>query len=489
MAATTDGDANMEDLTSRAPPGTILPPPELRKVLEKTAGYVARNGDRFETVIRDKQGSEAKMSFINPDDAYHAYYRWRVEEIKAGRGNAVSAGREGEVSFQGREVRKGPEKPEDFQFSARMPVFSALDLDVVKLTALFTAKNGKGWATHLYQRESGSSQFDFLRPQHTMNQYFMRLVEQYQDLLTGDAVDGGRPQKKRVAQLEENVQDRFKVLERARKRAEWVKHQEQQKVAQEEQAEKEKVEFAQIDWHSFVVVETIVFDERDEQVELPPPITQNDLQSASLEQKAAMSINPNRRLEEAFPSTDDYNTFYDQAAQAPQAAQQYYQPQAYTPIPPTPSMAPPPHRPQPVQPTASTPLNLRPSAPMPRALARNPQVPTSICPNCRLPIPNDEMAEHIKIEMLSPEWREQSARAAHRSSTTNLSTGAVAENLKRLARKRGDVFEDVAGRGVAEEEAEEERRKRVATEAAVQQGQAGGNVEDQIRSLHERYKG
>jgi splicing factor 3A subunit 1 len=310
--AATNGDSNMEDVVSKAPEGTILPPTEARKVIEKTAGYVARNGIQFEEQLREKTAGNNKMSFILPDDAYFAYYRWRMGEIKAGRGNAISAGREGEVSFQGREERKGPEPPEEFMFSARVPNISAQDLDVVKLTALFVAKNGRGWMTQLSQREAGNFQFDFLRPQHTLYQFFSRLVDQYQDLLTGDSADGGKPQKKRIASLEQNIKERFQVLDRAKKRAEWVKHQEAQKVAKEEQQEKERVEYAQIDWHDFVVVETVVFDERDENTELPAPTTMNDLQSASLEQKAAMSINPNMRLEEAFPSFNDQEQFYGQ---------------------------------------------------------------------------------------------------------------------------------------------------------------------------------
>lgn len=316
--AATNGDSNMEDVTSKAPEGTIIPPASLREIIEKTAGYVARNGASFEGGLREKQAGNSKMSFLMEDDAYFAYYRWRMSEIKAGRGNAVSAGRAGEVSFQGREERKGPEPPEEFQFSARVPNISAQDLDVVKLTALFVAKNGRGWMTQLSQREAGNFQFDFLRPQHTLYQFFSRLVDQYQELLTGDSTDGGRPQKKRITTLEQNVKERFQVLDRARKRAEWVKHQEAQKVAKEEQQEKERVEYAQIDWHDFVVVETVVFDERDENADLPAPTTMNDLQSASLEQKAAMSIDPGRRIEEAFPSFDDQSQFYGQQQQQQQ---------------------------------------------------------------------------------------------------------------------------------------------------------------------------
>ncbi|KAK3674423.1 SF3a splicing factor complex subunit, partial [Recurvomyces mirabilis] len=137
---------------------------------------------------------------------------------------------------------------------------------------------------------------------------------------------------------------------------------------------------------------------------------------------------------------------------------------------------------------------------VPRAAAqpKSRQPPgTSLCPNCGQFIPDVEIAEHMRIEMLDPLWRDQNRIAVQRSSTTNLSMGEVANNLRRLASQRGDVFDAVSGSGSAEEE---ERRKRAMLEGGVgvpggqvqaQQGQgaAGGDVQEQIRQLHQRYRG
>lgn len=43
--------------------------------------------------------------------------------------------------------------------------------------------------------------------------------------------------------------------------------------------------YASIDWHDFVVVETIEFTEADEQMELPPPMSLSELENMSLAQK------------------------------------------------------------------------------------------------------------------------------------------------------------------------------------------------------------
>ncbi|KAK4555375.1 SF3a splicing factor complex subunit [Recurvomyces mirabilis] len=509
----------LDDASSKAPAGIIIPPAGVKTQIEKAAGYVARNGAQFEERLKTGE-SKVKVSFVFDDDPYNAYYRWRLEEIKAGRGNAISAGRENEaagsggtgVSSKGREERKGPDKPEEFVFSARMPNISAQDLEIVKLTAVFVAKNGRSWMTNLSQKEAGNFQFDFLRPQHSLYQFFTRLVDQYSELLQGESVDGGRPQKKRIGELEANVENKFRVLEKAKKRAEYVKWQEAQKVAKEESEEKEKIAFQQIDWHDFVVVETVTFDERDAEAQLPPPTTLNDLQSASLEQKAKMSINPNMRLEEAFPSFDDNNGGYGATAQQ---QQQYQTP--YTPPVPQLAWQPPPGAEDQAGRLAELRMNqdrarlaqeaARTSTPqqkirtdyVPRAAAqqKSRQPPgTSLCPNCGQFIPDIEIAEHMRIEMLDPQWRDQNRIAVQRSSTTNLSMGEVANNLRRLASQRGDVF-DSAGGGTGMGE-EEERRKRAMLEGGVGvpggqvqgQGQgAGGDVQEQIRQLHQRYRG
>lgn len=58
--------------------GIIYPPPELRNIVDKTAGFVARNGPDFEARIRQNEINNAKFNFLNPGDPYHAYYEHKV---------------------------------------------------------------------------------------------------------------------------------------------------------------------------------------------------------------------------------------------------------------------------------------------------------------------------------------------------------------------------------------------------------------------------
>lgn len=420
----------LPDEISKPPSGVVLPPKDIRAIVEKTAGYVARNGVVFEDRIREKEKHNPKFSFLSPNDAYSAFYAWRLEEVRAGRGTAVSAGRVGEVApAPPPEKPQGPAAPPEFHFSARMPNISAQDLEVVRLTALFVAQNGRSFMTTLSQKETRNYQFDFLRPQHSLYQFFSRLVDQYTILLQSASSDAVHAQKVRIQELESYAADRFNILGRAKQRAEWVKYQEEQKQKKEEEAEKERMEYAQIDWHDFVVVETVLFEEADDQADLPPPTSLNDLQSASLEQKAAMSLQPHdRRIEEAMPTDEDYSLFYNQ-------------PQTY-------SMPPPPvpqpfnsfesqqtaefqhksaaiisreddeeraiteraearERAQAAQAAAKggagQPMRIR-NDYVPRAQAKRQNVQMALCPNCKQQIPFDELDSHMrsKSSMLHP---------------------------------------------------------------------------------------
>ena len=86
-----------------------------------------------------------------------------------------------------------------------MPAINAQDLEVVMLTALYVAKRGKSFLTALSQREARNFQFEFLRPQHSLYQFFTRLVDQYTILLRSEGIDDATTQEKRIADLEHNV--------------------------------------------------------------------------------------------------------------------------------------------------------------------------------------------------------------------------------------------------------------------------------------------
>ena len=53
--------------------------------MDKTAGFVARNGPEFEQRIKQNEVNNPKFNFLSPGDPYHAYYEHRVEQIREGK--------------------------------------------------------------------------------------------------------------------------------------------------------------------------------------------------------------------------------------------------------------------------------------------------------------------------------------------------------------------------------------------------------------------
>lgn len=274
-----------------------------------------------------------------------------------------------------------------------MPNISAQDLDILRLTALFVARNGRSFLTSLSQREARSFQFDFLRPNHSFYQYFSRLVDQYTDLLSpGGGVS--------IGDLEKNVKNRFHLLDRARGRAEWTRWKEKEREKKEEQEDLERLAYAQVDWHDFVVVETVLFTEADDQAELPPPTSLSDLQHASLEQKARMSLHPTTlRIEEAMPTSDpepvgtpwqmpmwqqEENGAMDMEVEASDDEEDERQREFV-------------RKRQALEATkpGQGQMKIR-SDYVPRALAKRQQGMMGICPNCGQNIALDEMEEHMR---------------------------------------------------------------------------------------------
>lgn len=80
-----------------------------------------------------------------------------------------------------------------------------------------------------------------------------------------------------------------KILEQVKYRAEWLKYQEAQRRKEEEELERERVAYAQIDWHDFVVVETVDY-QQFEVGNFPAPTTPDEVGARVLMQVNWMMI-------------------------------------------------------------------------------------------------------------------------------------------------------------------------------------------------------
>jgi splicing factor 3A subunit 1 len=145
------------------------------------------------------------------------------------------------------------------------PELSALDSEVIKLTAQYTAISGRKFLAGLATREQRNPQFDFLKPTHALFGYFTQLVDSYDKVLK---ISSQRKTKLEDA-LKPNGDGRANVLDRCVHRLEWVRMEKEKKEAEQAELDAERSSYLAVDWHEFVIVEVIEFEEGDDE-ELPP---------------------------------------------------------------------------------------------------------------------------------------------------------------------------------------------------------------------------
>ena len=106
--------------------------------------------------------------------------------------------------------------------------------DTMKLTALFTARQGRNFLHTLSSREARNYQFEFLQPSHSLFGYFNRLVEQYTRVLY--------PDKEMLEQLKNQTREesRWTTLEIARRHAKWEKSKREKEKKRHDDQEAER---------------------------------------------------------------------------------------------------------------------------------------------------------------------------------------------------------------------------------------------------------
>ncbi|KAF9581646.1 SF3a splicing factor complex subunit [Lunasporangiospora selenospora] len=456
-----------EDATSG---GIIYPPAHIRVIADKTAQWVASSGSgaQLEERLRQSEKNNAKFCFLNPTDYYHAYYLHKIKEVKAG---IVPKQTEAEVEVQTKveeDVKGPPEEPPALEFMTPMPSVSAQDLDILRLTAQFVARNGRQFMVSLAQREGRNYQFDFLRPNHSLFNYFSKLVEQYTKILV--------PTPTMLEKIEARASDKYSVQEIVMKRVEYTAYQQELQKRRDEKEDAERQAFLSINWQDFVVVETIEFTEADEAMELPVPKSLKELENMSLAQKRMMQVlaeteqaTPNatggqdgpQDIEVDFDDDVDMEDSDDEENDVETSGGNFAEVSNANEIVMT-------------APQLTTQMKIKedfvPKAFKGRTAAALKEA-TQLCPRCGQQIEISKMDEHVKIELLDPRWKEQREQAEAKNKASNMvSDGTdVVKSLNMLKAHRPDIF-------ISEEEqqrvTEEERKRRIEKEISVWDGQS-----------------
>ncbi|TKY50945.1 splicing factor 3A subunit 1 [Spatholobus suberectus] len=431
--------------------GIIHPPPDIRTIVDKTSQFVAKNGPEFEKRIIANNTGNVKFNFLNSSDPYHAYYQHRLSEFRAQNqssvqqppsqpadlvvpesdpsapapdSNGMAAAEKPDVSAQFKPVRKVLEPPEAEQYTVRLPEgITGEELDIIKLTAQFVARNGKSFLTGLTSREVNNPQFHFLKPTHSMFTFFTSLADAYSKVLM--------PPKGLSEKLKKSVSDMTTVLERCVNRLEWERSQEQARQKAEDEIEQERIQMAMIDWHDFVVVETIDFAD-DEDEELPPPMTIEEVIRRS--KMSAMEediVEPGKEVEMEMDEEEAQLVEEGMRATSLEDHDDGKQNEVRVTEDPEPPMR----------------IVKNWKRPEERISAERDSTKFVVSPITGELIPISEMSEHMRISLIDPKYKEQKERMfAKIRETTLAADDEISRNIVGLARTRPDIF------GTTEEE-------------------------------------
>lgn len=340
----------------------------------------------------------------------------------------------------------------DLDFLLEFPTISALDLDIIKLTAQFAAKNGKQFILHLAQKESRNPQFDFLKPHHSLHQFYQNLVKLY-SLIFNPA----ESMMERVKRAAHQKQEQLKLISH-RSRIEKL---ERDRVEQEHNLEEaEREAFAKINWHDFVIAEAVIFVPEDKDRDLSPPINVSALKTMPITQRLELwtgkkvELNP---LAGNIPISEPSAAVGDEEEEMDMEEDMDLESPAVPVSLPT-------KRPSEVimgaafggaavkvrtdyVPRAATAAAAAATASASSARLKS-EEPSQICSICKASVPVSQIDEHIRIELLDPKWRQQRMAMLAKNRDSNLlETGSeVSRNLEQLARHRGDIF-DTTGSG------------------------------------------
>lgn len=289
------------------------------------------------------------------------------------------------------------------------PDLPELDLNAMKLAAQFAAKNGPSFEHGLLMREARNPMFAFLEPRHSLHSTYRRLVDCFERaILIPNDLDA------QLAALSDQSKQLALALDR------WTFQAEQRQQQTQHAAEDEEMRQinASVDWHDFALVGELTFD-GDDVNELPPIVSVQLLrQLARLEATsgannagdgAAAAGGGDMDMDEE--ASADMDMSGDDAATA--AAD--------------------------IDPRKIRDTFVRTSA----AAAAARSVSSSklqVCPRCGIEIPIDEMAEHMRIELLDPKYIEERKRNEEKTRERSYADPSqVASNLKRLAQKRNEM--------------------------------------------------
>jgi splicing factor 3A subunit 1 len=349
----------------------------------------AKENDEISQQMKRKQEQSKKASVIDPVAKALLSQRSKINQFRNLQENSTQQNTnedskdESYLPATQTVVTIPPPPPFHFINIAAPASLSPPQIESIQLVAQFVALDGKGgsFLPQMTYREWNNPEFAFCQPRHGHFPYFSALVDAYRRIVSiwtsSDSIKNNSMDQVRL--MANNIDY---CLDAAAYRAEYELEKEREARKTDEYGISDG--FGKIDWHDFVVVETIDFaaDEVVEQAMLPPPPP-------------------------PLSTTSNYNED-DMMLDTGEDEEQIRVVPSYTPK---------------IVATHET------------------RVETVIDPITGKSVPVKDMPEHLRIQLLDPKWAEERKKFQEKQKDSNLVSGdVVASNLERFAQARGDRF-------------------------------------------------
>jgi splicing factor 3A subunit 1 len=434
--------------------GVIRPPAEIRAIVDKTAQFVAKNGSDFESKILAKEANNPKFSFMKSESPYFAYYKQKVQDLSSGNekpqenGDSVKKVLIAKETEEKNKVEKSDsnqqetsaKKPERIDSTSAAEsvnilskVLKSLDLsnkehkdafifpipasltpsqlETIHLVAQYTCAYGKSFLASLTTKEYRNPVFDFLKPSNPNFVYYTSMVDAYNKV--------AKMPTELTTKLDSYKHDIANILSVAVIKSNMRRKLEEEKLKDQQISTSLSVT-SKIDWHDFVIVETIDFRNEEEVSEgksanLPPPTSKHTI-PGSVQQTVAEHDEDDMEMEveSSYPAANGGNL----NQQAP------FEPKMY------------------VDDSTGEEINIvsedmLQSYQVSTAKTQSVQISGFVDPKSGQEIPLEAASEHMRIETLDPKWAADRAIFLARQSETLFVPGdQVSQNLKRLVAAR-----------------------------------------------------
>ena len=373
----------------------ILPPPQLQAVIDKTAGFIAKNGMAFQQRIMEAEQS-TKFSFLLNDDPYYKYFEYTLNLIKQGQLPESLIKEEVET-----EVVIKPETPPELKFLTDIGTMNRMDLDLIKLVARYTARFGQSFHLQLMQKEKSNFRFHFLRPTNSKHALYQSYVNQFKYM--------NENKHELESFLKVVSDDPLILLPQIIQRTEYLQYLQYEAQNENEKQDNLRDLYDSIDWHDYTVQEHVQFGIADAHEEYPPPLTLHQLKTMSTEEKQ-------RKLRDVEQTMDFIEKQINE--QLPEAATLDAANESSSGVEMDISD----------EELPETNLNIK----QPKAtLAEKVQTIFQICPRCNLKFKEAEMESHIKTCLHDPVHEEQMLKYEEKHAKSNIAADSeIAKNIQ-----------------------------------------------------------